>query len=129
MKNKILVVDDEVHLRNSISLTLKAAGYSVDSAKDGQEAFDKIRQRLKNDTGFDLIITEISMPNMNGLNLITKLHRHNMWIPVIMINRHSEKNTVVKPLRKGFVDYIDNPFEVKDLVQSVNSLFGKHIRK
>ena len=129
MKNKILVVDDEVNLRNSISLTLKAAGYSVDSAKDGREAFDKIRQSLKNDVGFDLIITEIMMPNLDGLNLITKLHRHNMWIPAIMINRHSEKNTVVKPLREGFVDYIGNPFEVAALIQSVNNLFGKHIRK
>ena len=126
---KILIVEDEESMLNSMRLVLEMAGYVIETAKNGQEAFNKIMTVNKKGKLIDLIITEIITPDLDGLNLITKLHRHNVWIPVIMINRHSDKNRVVKPLREGFVDYINKPFETADLVLCVNNLFDKHASK
>lgn len=130
MKKNILIVDDEENMLNSLSITLKMAGYGTETAKDGQEAFNKIMAAKEKGKLIDLIITGgIIMPNLDGLNLITKLHRHNAWIPVIVINRHSDKNTVFKLLRKRCDAYINKPFEPADIVQCVSNFFDKHIRK
>lgn len=128
MKKKNFIVDDEKNILTSVSLILKIADYEVETAKNGIEAFDKMGQQKKGKL-IDLIITGIIMSNSDGQNFITKLHRHNVWVPVIVFDRHSEKNTMVKLLCKGCVNYIDKPFEPAGDVQRVNNLFDKHIRK
>lgn len=130
MKKNILIVDDEENMLNSISSSLKMAGYGTETAKDGQEAFNKIMAANEKSKFIDLIISGgIIMLDLDGLNLITKLHRHNVWIPVLVINRHGDKNKVLMPLREGCDAYINKPFEPADIVQRVNNLFDKQIRK
>lgn len=130
MKENILVVDDEDIICDSMSVALKMAGYKVETAKNGQEAFDKIMNaNNKKKAAIDLIVTDILMPNVNGLELIENIHDNKISIPVIVISGDSDKNTVVKLLRKGCADYLDKPFEPEDLVRSVKNVFGKqHIQ-
>ena len=129
MKKNILVVDDEDNILNSISVVIKMAGYEVETARNGQEAFNKVNEALKKGNPFDLVLTDVLMPYMDGIGLMEKLNHKNMTIPVFVISGNGDKNTLMELLRRGCVDFIYKPFESENLVQRINNYFDKQLNE
>ncbi len=118
MSEKILVVDDEEIIRESIAMILTKEGYDVDQAENGGVAFEKI-----SDTSYDLVISDIEMPVMRGVELLEKVTQRSPQTFVIIITAYASVETAIGALRKGAYDYIIKPIEFDDLLFRVKKLF------
>jgi len=107
---KILIVDDELNMRLVLSAMLRKEGYDVTAAANGQEALRMLQQ---NDVA--VVITDLKMPDIDGMELLTRLSDSHPEIPVIMITAHGTVATAVEALKKGAFDYITKPFDIDDL--------------
>jgi DNA-binding NtrC family response regulator len=107
---KILVVDDQENMRDSLVETLIRAGHDVAAAYDGVGAM----QRLT-DKKFDLMFTDLRMPKMNGLELLAEAKRVRPEMPVILMTAFSSIETAVEAMKKGAYDYIQKPFDAEDV--------------
>ena len=116
-KQRILVVDDDAGIRRTLQIELSKAGYEVLEARDGEEA-----TRLWRETGADLIITDIYMPNKTGLQLIMELRGNNSSIPVIAMSDGGQSQNL-NPLSYsevlGAVRTIAKPFTLEAMVAMV----------
>ncbi len=125
----ILVAEDEWPMRHTLSLILKRAGYIVTTAKDGNEAL-KIIAGSKNGTQkVDLLLTDIQMPGLTGLELITELDRLNIALPVLVITGYGDKQTANKFKSIRPVEFIDKPFNAEDLLELVSRVFQKREKR
>lgn len=107
---KILVVDDDQSIRDTLSNYLKRQDYDVYSAKNGIEALEKMKEAHP-----DLIITDVKMPEMNGLDLLSKVKELDKHIQVIMISAYDDMQSTVKAMQSGAYDYIEKPLEIDKL--------------
>lgn len=107
---KILVVDDDQSIRDTLSNYLKRQEYDVHSAENGVEALEKIK---KNNP--DLIITDVRMPEMDGLELLSKVKEIDTHIQVIMISAFDDMQSTIKAMQGGAYDYIEKPLEIDKL--------------
>lgn len=112
---KILIVDDELNMRLVLSAMLKKEGFEVSSASNGREAL-QILQSNK----MALVITDLKMPGMDGMDLLTQISANHPQIPVVMITAHGTIATAVEALKKGAFDYITKPFDLDDLKNIVS---------
>lgn len=111
----ILVVDDESQITRVLRTTLSAQGYSVRTAADGDEALEVMRDWMP-----DLVITDLSMPNMAGLELCRRI-RTKSKIPIIVLSVRGEEKTKVEALDAGADDYVTKPFGMNELVARVRA--------
>lgn len=111
---QILVVDDEKKMRHLLSIMLERKGYTVEQAGDGREAYEAIRAG-----GFDMVITDIKMPRMDGIELLRKITGENLSCPVIFITAFATVESAVDVMRMGAVDYITKPFEEDKILMTV----------
>ncbi len=118
MAFKILVVDDEEIIRDSISYILEAEGYEVGKAENGKVAYEKIKEKH-----FDLVITDIEMPAMKGTELLEKIKILDSQTAVIIITAFGSLDTAITALRNGASDYILKPVEFDELLVKVKRLF------
>ncbi|AFH49019.1 NtrC family response regulator [Ignavibacterium album JCM 16511] len=118
MAFKILVVDDEEIIRDSISYILETEGYEVEKAENGKIAHDKIKEKH-----FDLVITDIEMPAMKGTELLEKIKTLDPQTAVIIITAFGSLDTAITALRNGASDYILKPVEFDELLIKVKRLF------
>ncbi|GAB4296035.1 MAG: sigma-54 dependent transcriptional regulator [Ignavibacteriaceae bacterium] len=118
MKNRILVVDDEEIIRDSLSYILQKEGYEVEQAENGKQAFDKIIEQ-----SFDLIITDLEMPVMKGIELLEKIMKLDLQTPVVVITAYGSLDTAISALRTGASDYILKPVEFDELIIKIKRLF------
>ena len=118
---KILVVEDERDLNRIITHHLKKNNYSVDSCFDGQEALDFISY-----SEYDLIITDIMMPNVNGYEFIDKLRANKNNTPVIMLTAKDTLEDKIVGLDSGADDYIVKPFEFEELLARIRVLMRRN---
>ncbi len=118
MAYKILVVDDEEIIRDSISYILEKEGYEVQKAENGKAAYDKM---LENH--FDLVITDIEMPVLKGTELLEKIKTLDIQTSVIIITAFGSLDTAITALRNGASDYILKPVEFDELLFKVKKLF------
>ncbi len=114
MKRKILVVDDEEKICQVLSDILTKQGYLVTCARNGQEALTKPIQE------FSLIITDLKMPKMNGLEVLKMAKRISPDIMVIMITAFGSTKTAVEAMKQGAYDYITKPFELDEISMVVS---------
>ncbi len=117
MSHKILVVDDEDLIRESLSYILRKEGYIVTEARNGAEALKEIEL-----TKFDICITDIEMPKMRGIELLEKISSVSPETFVIIITAYASIETAINALRKGAFDYIIKPIEFDDLILRINKL-------
>lgn len=103
---RILIVDDERKMRHLLALMVEGAGHEAHQAGDGREALDMIR-----DTYFDMVITDIKMPRMDGITLLSKIREEEYPCPVIFITAFATVESAVEAMRNGAVDYITKPYE------------------
>ena len=118
---KILVVEDERDLNRIITKHLKKNNYSVDSCFDGQEALDFISY-----SEYDLIITDIMMPNVDGYEFIDKLRANKNNTPVIMLTAKDTLEDKIVGLDSGADDYIVKPFEFDELLAIIRVLMRRN---
>lgn len=106
----VLVVDDDPQFRHLLDKALEKVGYTVMTAVDGEEAFDLF---LRNK--FDLVITDILMPNVNGIELVKRIKDENPWVPVILISGFEEESSVRRKLPFDDIYFLRKPFSLHDL--------------
>ncbi len=110
MTGRILVVDDEVNARTALAELLRDEGYSVESAADAFKAMGKMA-----DFAPDLVLTDLKMPGMDGLQLLDKLREGDPELPVIVMTAFGEVETAVRAMRAGARDYLNKPVNVGEL--------------
>jgi len=111
---RILVVDDEAHVRSMIGATLERQGYEVILASGGREALEAIDEET-----FELILTDIVMQEGNGLALLERIHGQNPNLPVIMVTAIHDISVAIDSMRRGAYDYLLKPVEREQLVATV----------
>jgi two-component system response regulator PilR (NtrC family) len=119
MAHRILVVDDEKIIRDSISFILKKEGYNIEEAANGKEAFDRL-----SDQSFDVVITDIEMPVMKGIELLDKVMQVSPQTLVLIITAYGSLETAIASLRAGASDYILKPLEFDELLIKLKRLLG-----
>lgn len=118
MAQKILVVDDEEIIRESLSFVLKKEGYIVEEAENGNSAYDKIVA-----DSFDVVITDLEMPGMKGIQLVEEIQKLNIQTSVIIITAYGSLDTAISALRNGASDYILKPIEFDEILIKIKKLF------
>ena len=124
-KEHILVVDDEQNMRNTLAFILEAANYQVTTAAEGREALEEILAARENGRPVDLLITDMRLPGLTGLQLIDELKYLKIKIPVLLITAYGDRSLFLELMRTGCADYLDKPFDYKELVKRVDSLMEK----
>ena len=124
-KEHILVVDDEQNMRNTLAFILETANYQVTTAAEGREALEEILAARENGRPVDLLITDFRLPGLTGLQLIDELNYLKIKIPVLVITAYGNRSLFLELMRTGCADYLDKPFDYKELVKRVDSLVEK----
>ena len=117
---RILVIDDEEAARFGIRKALEREQYLVELATNGQEALQKIREFSPH-----VVISDINMPQMDGITLLKEMSRLEVPAPVILITAHGSESVAAQGLRAGAYDYLSKPFEVDDLRKAVRNAAEK----
>ena len=117
---KILVVEDDNDLNNLIQTVLESKGHDVFAARNGKEALD-----ILDITHIDLIISDIMMPRMDGIRLLTDIREANMKMPVLLITAKGSYDDKNKGFSSGADDYMVKPIDIKELILRVNALLRR----
>ncbi len=115
----ILIVDDEEKIRHILSIMLKLKGHSVKEAQDGKAALELIEKEP-----FDIIISDLKMPEIDGFELLKRVKSMEIPIPVIVITAYATIESAVEAMKKGAVDYIAKPFEEEKILLSIEKALG-----
>ena len=117
---KILVIDDEKAIRYALKEILEHEKHNVEEAEDGATGLDKARKGR-----FDLVLCDIKMPKMDGLEVLEKLQAHDPDLPVVMISGHGTIDTAVDALKKGAFDFIQKPPDINRILVSVRNALDR----
>ncbi len=109
-RKQILAVDDEPNMRRLLEISLRQAGYKALSAENGKEAIEILKHE-----SVDLVVSDLHMPGMNGLELLKELNKQNESLPFIMVTAQGEISTAVEAMKLGASDYILRPFDLEVL--------------
>ncbi len=120
-KTSILLVEDEEHLHEALRLNLELEGYEVTSAFDGAQALTAIRNEY-----FDLIILDVMLPEMDGINVTETVRLSNNEVPILILSAKNSSADRVLGLKKGADDYLTKPFNLEELLLRVNKLINKN---
>jgi putative nucleotidyltransferase with HDIG domain len=112
--SRILVVDDETHVRAMMGSTLERQGYQVQLASSGREALETLEM-----SSFDLVLTDIVMQDVNGIALLEQIHAQNPNLPVVMVTAIHDISVAIDSMRRGAYDYLLKPFEREHLLNTV----------
>lgn len=116
---RVLVVDDELSIRDLLSKTLALAEYDVDTAQDGRAAVASLR-----DQSYDLLITDLKMPGMDGLALIHEARRLAPHLPVVIITAHSTEASAIESVNLGVSGYLTKPFRITKILSTAARILG-----
>lgn len=117
---RVLVVDDEAAIRDLLTKTLTMAEYDVETAHDGRAALGLIQT-----TRFDLIVTDLKMPGMDGLTLIHEARRLAPTLPVIIITAYSTESSAIEAVNLGVAGYLTKPFRIAKILGTVAKVLGE----
>ena len=117
-KGKILVIDDEDIVRLSCSRTLVPEGYELKMAKNGEEGL-----RMIEEDSFDLVLTDLKMPNMDGIEVLANIKKKWPAIDVVIVTGYQTVETAVRAIKLGAFDYIEKPFTPDALIAIVSNVF------
>ena len=121
----VLVVDDDQSVRSMLSFVLGKDGYQVEEAHSGADALRKLKGR-----SYDLVISDIRMPDLNGIELLKKIKTHDPELPVIMITAYAATHDAIEAMKLGAEDYVTKPFNLEELkIIIAKSLHKKSIEQ
>ncbi|MEO8742091.1 MAG: response regulator transcription factor, partial [Lysobacteraceae bacterium] len=117
---RILLVEDEAPLRETLAARLKREGYAVDAASDGEEG-----QYMGREVPFDLAIIDLGLPKLSGMDLVRDLREQQKKFPILILTARSSWQDKVEGLKAGADDYLVKPFHVEELLARVNALLRR----
>jgi two-component system, NtrC family, nitrogen regulation response regulator NtrX len=118
----VLVVDDEPSIRRTLREILEYEAYEVDAAEDGEEALAKIRER-----GYDVVLLDIKMPKLDGMELLSIIRSEVPELPVVMISGHATIETAVEATKLGAFDFIEKPPDLNRLLLTVRNALDRGV--
>ena len=118
---KVLLVDDEVPFVNTVAKRLSRMGFNVTAAFDGDDAL----QALEEGPDFDVVVLDIRMPVMDGLQALAELKRIRRSMPVIILTGHGTVESAIKGMKLGAFDYLTKPCELETLVRRIEQAVGQ----
>ena len=124
MKFKLLVVEDEPELLSGLVDNLEFEGYQVDTAENGQIAWDKLQI-----SNYDLVISDVMMPVLSGFDLVKKMQAAEMKSGLILLTARSEELDRVRGLELGADDYISKPFSLRELLARVKAVLRRYSKQ
>ena len=125
MAERLLVVDDEPSMREFLEIMLSQEGYQVRTASNGEEGVKAYRTEEP-----DLVLTDVKMPGMSGLDLIREIHSLDPTAPIIAITAYASADDAIRAVREGAYDYLSKPFQIEDLRIIIrNALEARRLRR
>ena len=118
--SNILIIDDEKAIRKTLGEILSYEGYKMDEAGDGEEALKKFREKA-----YDVVLCDIKMPKMDGIEFMERAREANPDVPIIMISGHGTIDTAVEAVKKGAYDYISKPPDLNRLLITIRNAMDK----
>src|SRR6187455_540877 len=116
----ILIIDDEKAIRKALTEILSAEGYKTEEAGDGEEGLKKFKER-----SYDVVLCDIKMPKLDGIEFLQKATESNADVPVIMISGHGNIETAVDAVKKGAFDYISKPPDLNRLLITIRNAMDR----
>ncbi len=122
MAKRVLIVDDSSAIRKSVNFILDQAGYVVSAAEDGLDALSKL-----DGTSFDLIVTDVNMPNLDGIELTKKVREQAAYkyTPIVVLTTESQGSKMEEGKAAGATGWIVKPFDADKLLSVVKRLVGE----
>jgi two-component system nitrogen regulation response regulator NtrX len=117
----ILVIDDEKSIRNTLQEVLEYEHHKVDVATNGAEGIE-----LFSNNSFDIVLCDIKMPGMDGIEVLEKLHEKAHDVPIIMISGHGNIDTAVEAIKKGAYDFIEKPLDLNRLLVTMRNAMERN---
>ena len=108
---RVLVVDDEENIRHVLQLLLRRAGYEVDTASDGVEALQALR-----DSPYDVVLLDLRMPRLDGLSFLDEVQQTQHGATIIVMSAYGSPETAIQAMKKGAYDYLNKPFESDEVL-------------
>jgi DNA-binding NtrC family response regulator len=116
----ILIIDDEKAIRKALTEILSAEGYKTEEAGDGEEGLKKFKER-----SYDVVLCDIKMPKLDGIEFLQKATESNADVPVIMISGHGNIETAVDAVKKGAFDYISNRPDLNRMLITIRNAMDR----
>ena len=120
----VLIVDDDLSILEVLDARLTAAGFTTHKAASGPEALKILKKQR-----IDILVSDIKMPEMSGLELFEKTRTIFPQLPVIFLTAHGSIPDAVDALKAGAVDYLTKPFDGKELVQKIKDIREEHLHE
>ena len=117
MKSRVLVIDDEAAIRDSLRMILEYEDYQFVGAASGQEGLDVVRRERP-----DIVLLDIKMPGMDGMEVLRKLRAVDEGLPVVMISGHGNTATAVEAIRSGAIDFLDKPLSSERVIVTLRNV-------
>lgn len=116
----VLIVDDEDFTRDGLAKIFTGEGFLVKTAHNGESALSEIKKKK-----FDLVITDLKMDDVDGIELTRRIKKKNPAQQVIIMTAYGDMNSYLEAINLGSFDYINKPFAAKELMRIVNKIFDK----
>jgi len=119
-KGKVLVVDDELDIRESLEILLSSEGYSVDQAQNAAEGLQKMEI-----SGYDLVLLDLMMPDRSGMDVLQEVRQHDRETPIFMITAYGSVEAAVHALKLGANDYFSKPWDNEKLLIEIDRMIAR----
>src|SRR6266496_620880 len=116
----ILIIDDEKAIRKTLSGILSFEGYKIDEAGDGEDGLRKFKEK-----NYDVVLCDIKMPKIDGIEFLQKAGEANADVPIIMISGHGNIETAVEAVKTGAFDYISKPPDLNRLLITIRNAMDR----
>src|ERR1700678_1522091 len=120
--HRILIIDDEAAIRESLETLLVLEGYVVDLAPEGQAGLRSIDTRT-----YDLVLLDLALPGQNGLEILARIRERHAELPVIMITAYGTVSNVVDAMRAGAQNFVQKPWNNEKLLADIRASIGRHL--
>ena len=121
-EKKLLVIDDEPAIREGVRRILESDAYKVETFAGGHAALERIKQE-----SFDLVITDLKMPGISGMEVLKAIKEIQPDLPVIFITGYSSVDSAVEVMKLGAVDYIAKPFTPEEMLQTIKTALEQRV--
>ena len=120
MAERILIVDDDEALRESLELVLRAEGYAVVTANSGEAALSRIEEHP-----VDVVLCDLRMPGIDGFELMPQIVRHLPGVPIVLMSAYGTEDLAVEAMRRGAYDYLAKPFEPNEVLLTLKKAYER----
>src|ERR1700691_4086617 len=119
-KGNILVIDDEVDIREGLEFLLTSEGYAVDLAQNGTEGIHRMESR-----GYDLVLLDLMMPDLSGMDVLTEVRKRDRETPIFLITAYGSIDAAVSALKLGANDYFSKPWDNDKLIIEIERMIAR----